>query len=629
MEVAIVLEDKDEDYVQIEDLLHRFNSSLTVHRFYSIEKFSHWFGEFVSEPPGEDYKITCLVSNSRILGARHSSLLKKISTYIKMKGYLKEDKERLPILIVARDVEGFDKRNYQSDLFDNLLFKPIDMAVWHGKIDWALTGKDAMGNEELQKQKPVSPLEMLKDVEIDRLTELGFRSSSPKGLEKGKIAKYYIPSLKPLGNDYGVYATCSSCEKQGDVYICSFSFFGLDAEKARNIRKLIQGHPKEIKLELENSHQVNPTGIVAISEESDLLNRMEGAIEASFQNVDLRLYESFMDFYSEVDAKKATASWLEAYQNKKPLILSYDFSSGVYIGATLKGDKSALEDYLGLTADQLKNFKMLCLTYCRAKQRVSISRYWSKPDKGIQTLIIKDKKRTVFLTIEGSEVKKEENTAPVLEVEVRAATPQEVEEYKREEKNLPNEISVLLLSEKMALSRSKEFWAELREKLNQPVLFVIGKTKLELFDQALERDNYDDYLVDPFDQTYLKKKIKYLVPVIQTQEETPSRDCLPDREIIKVGTQVDIQNFSEISLSVEYYRALDPGCFREFVIYLQRERVYEELLAKHVSSEPDENDKNKVINHFTIFGHGDKTNQRIRQWLNEQYALSVQDQEGE
>ena len=98
--------------------------------------------------------------------------------------------------------------------------------------------------------------------------------------------------------------------------------------------------------------------------------------------------------------------------------------------------------------------------------------------------------------------------------------------------------------------------------------------------------------------------------------------------MIKVGVQVDIRNFSEISLSVDYPRALEKNSFREFVIYIQQDRVYEELLAKQVGWE--ENDQNgMMINHFTIFGHGDKTNQKIRQWLNEQYAMSIQDSESD
>ena len=43
--------------------------------------------------------------------------------------------------------------------------------------------------------------------------------------------------------------------------------------------------------------------------------------------------------------------------------------------------------------------------------------------------------------------------------------------------------------------------------------------------------------------------------------------------------------------------------------------------------EQDENRKEIMINHFTLFGHGDKINQRIRQWLNEQYVLSKKDEE--
>ena len=594
MKVAVVLENRDEDFEQMEKLIYAYESSIVIQRFETVDAFAIWFRDLAKKPPEDAFELLVLISNYQILGAKHISLFQKINSFMKDKGYLGEGIERMPLIITARDIEGFESHQYQLPLFDNIIFKPLDLSVGKGKLDWAIQGVNAMNNEELQKQKPVTPLEMLKNVQVDRITELGFRSISMKPIAPGRVAKYYIPSLKPLGENYGVYASCSFCTPIGEhknKYACSFSFFGLTDEKARNIRKLIESASENTKLEFASRPSEIPVGIVTISEESDLSSRLEGALDAAFKNIELKQFENFMDFYSEIDASQAAKIWLAEFKNVTPAVVEFDQGSGVFTRVFKKGDeKTVYPDYLGLNEGQFKRFKTLCLANCRAEMRKNLGQFWNGHVGSPLSLLIRDQKRTCFLTFTGSQIVDAKEGGKKLQIEIRPATPEEIVEIKKHDRQIPQDLRMVIITERIAQLRPKEFWEELRKKANpkrNPIdvpFIIIGKREFQLFDQAQERDCFTDYLVEPFDQIYLKKRANYLIPELVGAEGNPTRSVLKVNELIKAGTQVEIKNFSEVSLSVEYHRQIPQDTFREFVIFIQQERLFEELLAKCVGS---------------------------------------------
>lgn len=641
MEVAIVLEDQTDDFVQLDRIIHTINTKAVILRFKTVIEFANWFSQFVQEPPEENYQVMLMVSDFRILGANHISLFQKINTFMAKMGFLPEGKTRIPLLISARDVEGFDSRLFQHPIFDNIVFKPFDASVCRGKIDWALFGTEAIQKEELQKQKPVSPLEMLKDIEIDNVTEIGFRTVGLKRIEVGKLAKYYIESLKSLGDDYGLYATCTHVtEIPGPTpqYTCLFSYFGLDRERARKIR-LIIGEAKGT-VPAQTQMKAPPTGaksgVVLIGQSKEQAKRLESALDASFKNLDVVSFPNFTDFYTEIDAEKASKSWLEQFGKITPAILEFDQGTELFIKAFRKGEKSGaqLSDYLGMTVEHLKRFKTLCLSNCLPDQRKTISQFWAQDVKSPQTVILRDGGSTFFVTlVAGQLVDGKVGESKKRQIEIRPSEPREVQAYLKGQSRLPGDLRLVIMTDKIAKLREKDFWKELRTKLNprrakEPApIIVLSDTRLNLYEQAREAECFTDFMIEPFDQAFLKKKIKYLLPDLELREEEKPLMALPGKEKAKVGVQVNVQNFSEISISVEYHRDLPTDCYRDFIIYIKKEREYLRLLAKHMASQRDEKDTSVIVNHFTFFGLGDRTNQKIRQWLNEQYSLSKQEKE--
>lgn len=636
MENTIILDRSEDDTEALKKVVRELHSNMQFITFRSLESFASWFESLTKSPPEDNFQVLMMISSRQLLGARHSSLLQKISGFMKQKGYLIEGADRLPLLVTAFSAsDDFDRSHYKVPFIDNVIFKPFDAAVCKGKLNWALKKHDAMGSEELAKQKPVSPLEMLKDVQVQRITELGFRSESTRPIEAGKLARYYIPTLKPLGDDYGVYAASTSIEALQDspIYACSFSFFGLDQDKAKNIRDLISKSQDSEDLMFDEIKPSETLGVIAVADEKDLKQRIESSITASFKNAKAQGFLNFFEFYSELEPVEAAKAWTESFKGTPPLILEYSYPDGGYLRAYHEKDKeNMIESYLGLNTENLSRFKTLCLSSLEsAELRKKVSEFWTADKKEPLAIRMVQDGDIFFLTIAQSQiVDSEKDRSKVIRIVIRTATDEEVAAMAAEASRIPQNTQLLILGESIFRRRELAFWNELKQKLNPNLppellpLIVIGKTKLVLYDQAMELEGVADYLVDPFDQAYLKKKIKYLIPEIQLNNEKAARACANGEETIKVGTQVEVRNFSEVSLSIEYHRPLTPGSFREFVIYIQEEGAYEELTAKVVESEKD---GDVFLNHFTIFGHDDVTNQKIRQWLNEQYQLDKQDSE--
>ena len=654
MDVAIVLEDQPEDYSQLDRIIHTLNSKLVVLHFKTVIAFAEWFSSLSREPaPGHEkvtYRVMLMVSNFKLLGATHVSLFNKINSFMLKMGFLEEGRSRIPLLISARDVDGFDTQPFQNPIFDDIIYKPFDASMCRGKIQWALFGVGAMKKEELLKQKPVVPIEMLKNIEVDNITDVGFRSVIEEKIEPGKLAKYYFPSLKSLGADYGVYANCVrvlASKPPDKIFANEFTFFGLDRERAIQIRSIVapavsspspqpltKATPqlKSVAAPPPIKGPINGVALVGLSKEQE--KRCEGFLDTAFRNTQVVVYPNFTDFYTEVDAEKAAKAWLDQVGKVTPVIVEFDLGTDLFARVFKKDDRSCrpLNDYLGLTLEQLKRFKTLCLMCCKLEQRKAITQMWAQDMVGNQVVVLRDNGATYFITLVASKTFEGKiGDTKKRQIEVRPSEPREVQQYVKGDSKIPPNLKLILTSQTIANLREKEFWLELRGKMSgRPGVFVpmmvMGEDKIREYSLVQKLDCFTNYLPEPNDQMFFKRLIKKVIPEMQlATEEVENR--LPVKESIKVGVPVQVANFSEISIAIEHHHALPTDCYREFVIHLKKENEYLRLLGKHMGSQPAEKRPGVFINYFTFFALGDKTTQKIRQWLNEQYSLSKQEKQ--
>jgi len=104
----------------------------------------------------------------------------------------KEQKFPIRFFYTSYDNDGeFNPHNYHSNLVYNILIKPLDPVIVEQMISLALNKEGPLKVKDLYQQKQPTIIELIKDIEIDRLTELGFRTISKRPIELKKIARYF------------------------------------------------------------------------------------------------------------------------------------------------------------------------------------------------------------------------------------------------------------------------------------------------------------------------------------------------------------------------------------------------------------------------------------------------------
>ena len=97
--------------------------------------------------------------------------------------------------------------------------------------------------------------------------------------------------------------------------------------------------------------------------------------------------------------------------------------------------------------------------------------------------------------------------------------------------------------------------------------------------------------------------------------------------MLKVATQVKVSEFSEAGFTMQYYRSIGIGSFREIVLWQPYEIGAPELLATCNFVEENQGQKGVFNCQFVFFGISDHFLKHIRVWIRGNYILS-KDQSG-
>ena len=105
MDKVLILENRDDVFKEIEQLIHQVEANLETIRFLTMEEFFKWTqaltkgvdGDRGALGPGEH--VLFLVLNDLMLGPQHMGLVEKLSEALKSRGKIKVD--TLPVLFVG------------------------------------------------------------------------------------------------------------------------------------------------------------------------------------------------------------------------------------------------------------------------------------------------------------------------------------------------------------------------------------------------------------------------------------------------------------------------------------------------------------------------------------------------
>ena len=129
----------------------------------------------------------------------------------------------------------------------NFIFKPFDSLILKESLNLALKIKKKAAPLEMKSQSATAFIALLKEVELQTVSELGFVTLSDSQIDAGSISKYFS-TMFLSGKKQSVWAQCLVSvphpQKPGH-FINKFQFFGVEQPLLTTVRKYIAAHKKD------------------------------------------------------------------------------------------------------------------------------------------------------------------------------------------------------------------------------------------------------------------------------------------------------------------------------------------------------------------------------------------------
>lgn len=129
----------------------------------------------------------------------------------------------------------------------NFIFKPFDLLILKESLNLALKIKKKASPLELKSQSATAFIALLKEVELQTFSELGFVTLSDSQIKIGSISKYFSPIFLN-GKKQSVWAQCLISvphPQKPQNFINKFQFYAAEQPLLTAIRKYIVARKKE------------------------------------------------------------------------------------------------------------------------------------------------------------------------------------------------------------------------------------------------------------------------------------------------------------------------------------------------------------------------------------------------
>lgn len=129
----------------------------------------------------------------------------------------------------------------------NFVFKPFDSLILKESLNLALKIKKKAQPLEMKSQSATAFIALLKQVDLQTISELGFVTTSDAQIEVGSISKYFSPMFSH-GKKQSIWAQCMVSvghpQKPG-TFINKFQFFNAEQPFLNTVRKYIATHKSD------------------------------------------------------------------------------------------------------------------------------------------------------------------------------------------------------------------------------------------------------------------------------------------------------------------------------------------------------------------------------------------------
>jgi hypothetical protein len=340
MKYIYILENEEKFRDEMIEAIRKIDPQLLVRYFTSLEEFSKWIKRVMVEgsealtkggsaPAGQleptegPHQLPLIISKNEFLGAQHKSLLRKTRDLFIKKG-LCTPEDPTSLVITSFENPDFDIKLAEDRIINNVIFKPFDKLILQQHLAFAIGGRHPVSSYSVHNMKTTAAIEMLKEVEMEALSDVGFVSISNRPIKVGALAKYYSPAFISIQHK-SMMALCIRCEPhpdRKDFYRCGFTFLAADTFQITNIRKQVRAKDAVM---FDHPWVTSPqttmlAEIAVITSEDNLGQHFKDSMKKSFGNVEIHHFANLQDFLYTVDPELAKKDKREIDFSKRPHI---------------------------------------------------------------------------------------------------------------------------------------------------------------------------------------------------------------------------------------------------------------------------------------------------------------------
>jgi hypothetical protein len=669
MKFVYILE-KDPRFInEIIEAVVKIDSQLQVRIFQELEKFAEWIqvlakegakaiakggqapaeihgvkatskqagGESGESPPAAGAasdQLAILISDNGILGSKHLALLKKTqSLFVQKDLCTKEDPTA--IVITAFDNPDFDLATVEDRTINNVIFKPFDPMILLQHLIFAIGGRHPPSENTLHNMKTSALVEMLKDVEVEAYSDMGFVSVSARQVPLGSVRKYY-GDVFSSGKTRSVFARCYSCEPHPldkKKFQCTFTYFGTEPEQISTFRKnSLSSNSKESDFTWRPKPSKEVTYLVMIDPDESGPAPLAGTLERSFSNVKVVSYKSLIEFLTDMDPSQRAKSTKQppAFPGGIKIKLLFD----PVTHKLLKTDPEIAKGQVILGHSTLDFQKLDFLHWVPEGQRPSLLAMIKGTAKPNSVLTLQNKEHEFFIKFEGHRTV-DLGGKKVSEVSLGEMLETEKNQWFAKNSRLPEKVHGVLINEKFIRSDDLNQWLVIRDNLKSRAkvpstdkdfrteFIVLAKERKDDWALRALGELFSNVFYKPIERNYFSKQIYLhfpkLIPINAFELKQFNK-----KEKIEVANPAKVTEISEAGLVLNYYRAINIGSFRKFVLWFPMEIGQPVMLGSCNFNVPLEGEETGFENHFVFFGMTDLYLQHVRVWIRENYVNSKQ-----
>lgn len=321
MKFIYVLEDDERIQKDLFETLKNIDSGLSIRFFLNLAEFHEWLKTSLTEgpkslaggghrfaadtspevTPADNHELRLVIAKNEFLGVQNMGLIKRAREFFLRKKMCSEQ-EPTALVITAFDSPDFDISLAEERIINNVIFKPFDKLILRQHLEFALSGHHPVSSSAVASMQINSTIEMLKEVELHNISEIGFATINNHEIRSGALTKYYSESFT-TDSKRSLLAYCHSCKEiSPKEFLCEFLFFGADNQQLSQIRKNILTDKTHTLSTLKNSDTAKKR-ILILDEDLPLAIEMKTFLTERFVNTEVYAYSNFGQLLADLSNK--------------------------------------------------------------------------------------------------------------------------------------------------------------------------------------------------------------------------------------------------------------------------------------------------------------------------------------